>query len=298
MALNSFFSMKKGLFIVCLLLSGMPAVGQRVERKDPNDFHVSQEAGYAKPIPFPFLREEDVVWSTTLWKTIDCNEKFNQFFYFPSDEYINFGKKSLAYIIWDAMVAGEIPIYEDDGLKIPLDNEVFFKRYTRPDTILLEIGYDDDDNELYETVIKPRYFDGSEVLAWSLREVWFVGRQDARQDSRRIALAPLKETYRVVGGGVPDIYLGRLPIFWIPMQNPRVRGLLVRYAAYTDPRNMVNQPTWDWIFLNQYYTAYTTRESNMREVSIRDYATGGAAIIEAESIEEKVMEVENEMWEY
>ena len=213
----------------------------------PDDFHVGQQQGHAKPIPYPFLREEDVVWSTTLWKNIDCNELFNQFFYFPSDEYITFGKKSLAYIIWDAMAADEIPIYEDDELKIPLDNKAFFERYTRADTILLEIGYDDDDNELYETVIKPRFFDGSEVFEYALREVWFIGRQDSRQDSRRIALAPLKETYRVVGGGVPDIYLGRIPIFWIPMQNPRVRNLLVRYTAYIDPNNMVNQPSWDWV---------------------------------------------------
>lgn len=297
--LFNLYFLKKSLLILgfSLLLTTL-VQGQTVEQKTPNDFHLSQPRGEAKPIPFPFLREDDVVWSTTLWKTIDCNELFNQFFYFPSDEYITFGKKSLAYIIWDAMVAGEIPIYEDDGLKIPLDNEAFFKRYTRPDTILLEIGYDDDDNELYETVIKPRYFDGSEVLAWSLREVWFVGRQDTRQDSRRIALAPLKETYRVVGGGVPDIYLGRLPIFWIPMQNPRVRNLLVRYAAYIDPQNIVNQPSWDWVFLNQHYTAYTTRESNMRDVSISDYTFGSGAIIEAENIEEKVFEIDNEMWDY
>lgn len=290
--------MKKTLLIAYLsLLLTTQAVGQTVER-NPNDFHSSQPQGNAKPLPFPFLREDDVVWSTTLWKTIDCNELFNQFFYFPSDEYITFGKKSLAYILWDAMVAEEIPIYEDDELKIPIDNEAFFKRYTRPDTILLEIGYDDDDNELYETVIKPRFFDGSEVFEYALREVWFVGRQDSRQDSRRIALAPMKETYRVVGGGVPDIYLGRLPIFWVPMQNPRVRNLLVRYTAYVDPNNMVAQPSWDWVFINQHYTAYTTRESNMQDRAISSYVTGHDAIIEAERIEEKVFEIENEMWEY
>ena len=264
----------------------------------PDDFHVGQQQGHAKPIPYPFLREEDVVWSTTLWKNIDCNELFNQFFYFPSDEYITFGKKSLAYIIWDAMAADEIPIYEDDELKIPLDNKAFFERYTRADTILLEIGYDDDDNELYETVIKPRFFDGSEVFEYALREVWFIGRQDSRQDSRRIALAPLKETYRVVGGGVPDIYLGRIPIFWIPMQNPRARNLLVRYTAYIDPNNMVNQPSWDWVFLNQHYSAYLTRESNIYDRTISSYAFGEDAIREAEYIEDKVCDIENEMWEY
>ena len=82
------------------------------------------------------------------------------------------------------------------------------------------------------------------------------------------------------------------------MQNPRVRNLLARYTAYVDPNNMVNQPSWDWIFLNQHYTAYTTKESNMRDISISSYAAGNDAIIEAEFIEEKVFEIENEMWEY
>lgn len=279
------------------MLLAFPAAGQSVDR-NPEDFHVQQPQGHSKPIPYPFIREDDIVWSTTLWKNIDCNELFNQFFYFPSDEYITFGKKSLAYILWDAMAAGEIPIYEDDALKIPLDNKAFVERYTRADTILLEIGYDDDDNELYETVIKPRFFDGSEVFEYALREVWFIGRQDTRQDSRRIALAPLKETYRVVGGGVPDIYLGRIPIFWIPMQNPRVRNLLVQYTAYIDPNNMVKQPSWDWVFINQHYNAYLTRESNIYDRSISTYSFGHDAIREAERIEDKVFDIENEMWEY
>jgi hypothetical protein len=36
----------------------------------------------------------------------------------------------------------------------------------------------------------------------------------------------------------------------------------------------------------------------MRDMSIRDYVTGNNAILEAELIEEKVYEIENEMWEY
>lgn len=292
--------MKKALLIawVTLLLSPL-SVAQTVEAThSADDFHRQQPTGYARPIPYPFIRESDVVWSTTLWKRINCNELFNQFFYFPNDEYITFGKKSLAYILWDAMVAGEIPIYEDDDLKIPLDNQLFFQRYTRADTIQLEIGYDDDDNELYETVIKPRFFDGSEVFEYALREVWFIGKQDTRQDSRRIALAPLKKTYRTVGGGVPDIYLGNLPIFWVPMQDPRVRDLLARYTAYIDPNNMVGQPSWDWVFINQHYSAYTIRESNVYGRSISEYLTGEDAIIESQIIEDKVFDIESDMWEY
>ncbi|MGX8712075.1 MAG: gliding motility protein GldN [bacterium] len=289
--------MKKAFAILGLtiLLASM-ATAQNNEL-NPDEFHTYILDREQRPMPYLFIRESDIVWSTDIWKTISTHELFNQFFYFPSDEYVNYGKKSLAYILWDAMAAGEIPIYEDDDLKIPIDNELFVKRYTRADTIMLEIGYDDDDNELYETIIKPRFFEGAEIYFYSLRETWFVGRQDTRQDSRRIALAPIKETYRDLGNG-KEIYLGNLPLFWVPMQNPHVRELLARYTAYIDPSNLVRQPSWDWVFVNQHYSAIITRESNDYNRKISDYVTGENAVIEADNIEAKVFEIEDGMWEY
>lgn len=289
--------MRKNLLILASLIALAASLAAQTVEQRPNDFYAGQAQGYEKPQPFPYIRESDIVWSTELWKTITADELFNQFFYFPEDEYHTYGKKSLAYIIWDAMAAGEIPIYEDDDLQIPIDNEAFVERYTRPDTIQLEIGYDEDDNELFETIIRPKSFDGAEIFSYALRETWFIGRQDSRQDSRRIALAPLKETYRELlhGEAIP---LGVQPLFWVPMQHPAVRNLLVRYTAYIDPNNVARQPSWDWIFINQYYDAYVTRESNPYNRKISDYVTGEDAIIEAAIIEDKVFDIENSMWEY
>ena len=290
--------MKRELVILLTLLALTASMAAQTGESHPDNFYTEQAQGNAKPTPFPYIRQSDIVWSTDLWKTISTEELFNHFFYFPYDEYITFGKKSLAYILWDAMAAGEIPIYEDDALLIPIDNAFFVERYTRADTIMLEIGYDDDDNELYETVIKPKYFDGAEVLEYAFREVWFIGKQDTRQDSRRMALAPLKETYREIGGGQADIYLGVLPLFWIPMQHPAVRNLLAHYQAYIDDISVIDQPSWDWVFVNQHYNAYITRESNIYERTLSSYLTGTDVLLEAELIEEKVFDIENEMWEY
>ena len=250
------------------------------------------------PAPYPFLRESDVVWSTMLWKTIDLSEAFNQFMFFPVDTFRADDRKPLSYVIWDGVVEGVIPIFEDDELKIPLDNEFFVQQYTKADTVRLEIGYDDDDNELYEYSVRPRSFDAYDVRWYCLREVWFIGKADTRQDSRRIALAPMKNTYRKFGDDEEGIYLGRLPIFWIPMYNPAVRTLLARHTAYIDGFNSALQPSWNYIFVNQRYNAYVTRESNryLREVS--KYLTGIDAILEAEAIEEKVFEIGDDMWEY
>lgn len=251
-----------------------------------------------KPIPYPFLRESDVVWSDCIWKTIDLHEAFNQFIYFPIDTFRCDGRKSLAYVLWDGICSGEIPIYEDDDLKVPIDNATFVERYTRADTILLEIGYDDDDNELYETVIRPRDFDGAEIYQYALREVWFIGKQDSRQDSRRIALAPLKETFRKFGDDEEGIYLGRLPLFWVPMLNPRVRTCLAQHSSSYDASNQVLQPSWDHVFVVQLYSAFITRESNRYSREISRYVTGVDAIREAEEIEEQVFEIGIDMWEY
>ena len=222
----------------------------------------------------------------------------NQFFYFPLDNPDRSGKKSLAYTLWDAMAEGQIPIFADDELTIPLDHEIFVRRYTKPDTIVLEIGYDDDDNEEYQTIIRPNDFDGADIIQYGIREAWFIGKQDSRQDSRRLALAPMKKYYRKFANTDEELFLGTLPLFWVPMQHPSVRHLLAQSIAYTDANNLIGRTSWDWVFVNQYYSAYITRESNRYLRTINQYLTGEDAILESERIEDKIFNIENDMWEY
>ena len=286
--------MRRKLFIVIIIM--LAAVSTRAQ--SPDDFYFQSIASEQSALPYPFLRESDIVWSTMLWKTIDLNELFNQFFYYPIENPDPSGKKSLAYTLWDAMAAGIIPVFEDDELKIPIDNELFVRRYTKPDTLLLEIGYDDDDNEEYQTIIRPHEFDGAEIFQYSIREVWFIGKQDTRQDSRRLALAPLKQSFHKFANTEEEIYLGLLPLFWVPMQNAHVRQLLSQSTAYTDRNNLVGQPSWDAVFVSQHYNAYITRESNRYLRTVSQYLTGEDALLESDRIEEKVFDIESDMWEY
>ena len=288
--------MRKTVLVLTLLIS-MCATAQEVVRT-PNNIYTEELVVGQRYMPYPFLRESDVVWSTMLWKTIDLNEDFNQYMYFPIDDNDRSGKKSLAYVIWDAVAANEIPIYEDDELKIPVDNLLFVEKYTKADTIQLEIGYDDDDNELYETIIQPNDFDGAEIFKYALREVWFIGKQDTRQDSRRMALAPMKEMKVKFGNTEELINLGIQPLFWVPMQNPIVRTLFAKNSSFFDEQNAVGQPTWDYIFISQLYSAYVTKESNKYGRSISKYLTGEDALLEAATIEERVFNIGSDMWEY
>ena len=260
--------------------------------------HTDEIVPHQRPMPYPYLRESDVVWTTTIWKTIDLNEMFNQFMYFPLDQDDPSGKKSLAYVLWEAMERGEIPIFEDDDMLVPIDNALFVSRYTKADTIQLEIGYDEDDNELFQTVIVPKHFDGAEVFQYALKEAWFIGRQDTRQDSRRLALAPMRDIYLTLKSTHEDVYMGRAAVFWVPMLDPAVRNVLSQNKAYLNDNNNANLPSWDNIFVNQFYNAFVTRESNRYNAAIRSFVTGRDAILQAAMIEDKVDEIGDEMWEY
>ncbi len=288
--------MKKILLTITLLIPLCTQAQDMV--RTPNDIYTEELVAGQQYMPYPNLRESDVAWSTMLWKMIDLNELFNQYMYFPIDENDRSGKKSLAYVIWDAVAANELPIFEDDELKIPVDNLLFVEKYTKADTIQLEIGYDDDDNELYETIIQPNDFDGAEIFKYALREVWFIGKQDTRQDSRRMALAPMKEMKVKFGDTEELINLGIQPLFWIPMQNPVVRSLFAKNSSYFDEQNAVGQPSWDNIFIFQIYSAYVTKESNKYGRTINNYLTGEDALLEAAEIEEHIYNIGSDMWEY
>ncbi len=257
-------------------------------------FYKRHTASEREAYVFPFLRESDVVWEQMVWRTIDFREKFNHFFYFPTERKGVEGRRNFAYVIWDAVVAGEIPIYEDDEMKIPLDNSMFVDQFTKADTIILEI-VDDDENYEYKTVLVPKEFNSDEMLQIRLKESWYIDKQVTEQGVRILGLCLTKELFKEHDGDLD--YIGTAEMFWVPMQSPQVRRLMVRNEA-TWQQNIADQPSWEYIFINRMFNSYVTRISNRFNRSILDYLTGTEAIWESERIESELLDISQDMWEY
>ncbi|MCR4658983.1 MAG: gliding motility protein GldN [Bacteroidales bacterium] len=283
------------LIALIAALGAMCAEAQTVEH-NWNDYHARTATALQRAMPLPYVRESDVIWELVVWRTIDLHEEYNQFMYFPLDIDDPSGKINLANLFWVAVANGEIPIYEDDELKIPIDNELFVRNYTKPDTIRLEIGYDDDESEEYQTIIRPREFDAGEILQFSLKEAWFIDKQDDRQFVRAIAIAPYKDEFKMFGS--EEVYMGRLPIFWVPLQSTAVRNVMASHVAYYQENNIALQPSWDHIFTSHDYSSFVTRETNRFNRTIASYLTGEDAIMESDRIEAKLLDISMDMWEY
>ena len=80
--------MKKVLFSILALVMLTTAVNAQSvidanDGRNPNDFYQKGIVVGKKPMPYPFLRESDVVWSTTIWRNIDMTRLSTSSCIFP-----------------------------------------------------------------------------------------------------------------------------------------------------------------------------------------------------------------------
>ncbi|MBQ6741248.1 MAG: gliding motility protein GldN [Bacteroidales bacterium] len=298
--------MKKVLIYVLAILGYCTTINAQSiidadEQRNPNDFYERGNVIGKKAMPYPSLRKSDVVWDRVIWREVDFNEKFNQFFFFPvNNETSTQGRISLINLIMKGVRNGEIPVYEDDDMVKELDLAEAMKLlvgdpYNKRVEALDENGQPIYDEEIDDYVMKDslvtRSFDSTSVMKIRLKERWYIDKQDTRQKVRIVGLAfqYLKET--LTGGQALEWS------FWIPMDDMRVRNVFVNANAY-DENNDVVERSYDDVFIQRYFDSYIIRESNVYNRSISDYLTGEDAILESQRIEDEIFNVESDMWEY
>lgn len=293
--------MKKILFCLGLFLfmGAFAAQSQSIidaeEEHNFNDFYKKDQVKGREAMPYAYLRESDVVWEHIVWRTIDFREKFNQFFYFPTDPNSNTqGRVSLANVIMKALENGDIEGYETDDMTKVKTYEELSAALLREDTIT-QYEYDEYGDEIpvgFQVVRED--FSAGNIYSVKLKESWYIDKQDTRQKVRIVSMCLVYNYCRDREG---ERTCSDEPIIWIPMNDMRVRNLLVKNLAY-DERNSHAERSYDDIFIDRYFDSFCIRESNTMNRSIADYLTGTDAILESQAIEDKIWDIESDMWEY
>ena len=128
--------MKKFASLVALLFVGVTLEAQVLSPQDDGLIPKSEiHVGQARVIPYPHLRQDDMLWSRRNWERIHTLEKLNHPLYYPIQALPD--RKSLFDVMKDAILSeGSITeVYDDDLFLRPLTMSEVGNRLFRIDTI-------------------------------------------------------------------------------------------------------------------------------------------------------------------
>jgi gliding motility associated protien GldN len=237
----------------------------------------------AQPLEYEYVREADVMWSKTLWRTIDIREKVNLPFGYP--------QRPLIEILHRAAIAGDITAYDP-----AVERADQFRKVLTPAEVA-KIGSRKDSMEIINVETRePEWREINNPLTWDkitkykIKEVMFFDTKTSSMQVRIIGIAPVMEDYDANGN-----YRGDLTMYWLHYAD--LRNMLSKEEAF-NPQNDQKSLSWDDIFESRMFESYIYKESNVYDRAIAEYATGKDLQLESDRIKQKNFEFEHDLWNY
>jgi len=256
-----------------LLLGCLQATRAQIIHDVPQDGLVENNGIIDKePIPLPYIRQADVMWSKRIWRVIDFREKMNQSFYYPVEPQNNW--RNFTTIILDALKEGSITAYDisaTDEFLVTLNYQGVINRQVDTISRVLRRPYPPYDE--YDTTIYTE-FDPSKVMALSIKEDWYFDKQRSQMMVRIIGLCPVMMKERD-GQEIPE------PLFWVYYQEARP---VLAKALMFNRQNNAERRSYDEVFWKRMFSSYIYKEQNVYDRRISEYATGIDALLESERI--------------
>lgn len=279
MAKNIFFLLLLGILFS---LQSMAQQGTPPRDSSWDKLAVSER----KPIPLPYVREADVLWSKRIWQVIDLREKMNQPLYSnPAGE-----TQGLMDVLMQAIESREITAYDVDAedFSIPITHRTLMNRLEQTQTITMQRP--DPPYEEFDTVINIS-FNPSDVLRFRIKEDWFFDTRRSVLEVRILGICPVREAIDPLTGESR----GDEPLFWVYF--PEARDVLVNAPVF-NANNQAQSMSYDDLFIRRFFDSTIYKAANVHNRRITEYYTGLDALLEAERIKEMIRNFEHDLWEY
>lgn len=242
-------------------------------------------------IPYPHLREADVMYFRRIWQVMDLKQKINHPYYFPIEPIQD--RKNLFDVIKDgllvegSLIAYDLGVNDDDEFNNPLTSDEIYGILNplKPSPV-----YGEDGIEVIGTIEKEVPLKSEDVSRYIIKEDWIWDRQRSERYVRIIGIAPQIESFDQYGES-----RGYETLFWL--YYPECRYVF----ANADVFNLFNDAqrrTYEDLFQKRYFSSYIVKESNVYDRSIQSYARDMDALLESERIKEELFLLEHDLWHY
>lgn len=283
--------MKKVLPILASLLLLTSIQGEAQVQTVLDGAFVKEHNPTKRVIPYPHLREADVMYHKRIWQEIDLKQKMNHPLYFP-DKPIQ-DRRSLFQVIKDALLIDQSltayslgPADDDDEFLYPMSRDEVEEKLAPIRTSYTE---DPDTGERIaveaQEPVKP-----SDIAKYRIKEDWIFDKQRSERYVRIIGICPMKEDYDDDGA-----VRGYQSLFWLYF--PECRYVFANAEAYNF-NNDAQRRTFEDIFQKRYFSSFIVKESNVYDRPIRGYARGMDQHMEAERIKYEQFVLEHDLWSY
>jgi gliding motility associated protien GldN len=257
---------------------------------------------YKKPIPYPYTREADVIWSKVIWRMIDLREKMNLPLYYPIKP---IGERmSLVHLIFYGIDNEGLEVYDPDAdggvdeFKVPMaKDKIDAKMGVEPQTIQVE---DTTGQMVTKSIMGERRYD--QIKKILIKEKWFFDRNYSTLQVRILGICPIRVYPREIKGdnanpeADENAEMLMKKICWV--YYPASRTLFSTHPIY-NRFNDAQQISFDDLFMQRRFNGYIYAESNVYDNRlVSDYTTGLQTLIEGERIKESVINLEHDLWEY
>lgn len=288
--------MRKQLFFkLSMIFMGLMLVSQNIYSQGEealaarplDNIFEKEHIANKKPIPYPSIREADVIWAKKIWRIIDLREKMNLPLYYPTD--FSDDRYSLVGLFLHGIQYYGLPAYStnDDEFKVAMSiDEV--QRAMGATTAIQIVVNPETGEEIEQEVTRDMRLD--EVKQIMLKEIWYFDKTYSRMDVRILGMCPIREFLNEAGEPVKS------QTFWIYF--PEARDLMARYEVF-NVANDAQRRSFDDIFIKRYFGSYITQETNVyNNRSIESYSMGIDAALESNRIKNEIFTFEHDLWQF
>ncbi|MCL4283275.1 MAG: gliding motility protein GldN [Flavobacteriales bacterium] len=281
----------QGILFGSLLIAGMAIAPRSHAQTVLDGAYIKEHTKTQRVVPYPYIREADVMWYRRVWREIDLREKINLPLYYPTEP-IN-DRKSLFDVIKQGILEdGSITAYDpgpigtDDEFKKPMLPTEVKDLLISQDTTFTENIY----TGAMDTAFINKEVKSADVLKYRVKEDWIFDRQRSVMDIRIIGICPMRENI-----GPDGEKRGFTPLFWLYF--PELRYVLVNWDVY-NRENDAERRSFDHLFWSRQFNSTITKVSNVYDRNIAQYKTGIDALLQGEEIKEYLFNFEHDLWNF
>ncbi|MFC2087420.1 gliding motility protein GldN [Bacteroidota bacterium] len=283
--------MKKSILLF-VFISSLFLTSNEIKSQFVNDGVYNKEnIRDRNPVPYPSLREADMMWSRRVWRIVDLRHKMNHPMFYPTTP-IGDRMSLFDLILWGVKNEG-LQAYsaQDDEFKIPIGLDQIKKAFdATPDTtevINIETG------EPEQRIIE-REINSTDVRQYLIKEEWYFERKYSQLQVRIIGLCPIRVWEEEDADG--DFVTKKQMTFWVYF--PEARRIFANHEVY-NPNNEAQRLSYDDLFMQRLFDSYIQKTSNVyNNRLITEYTSGLHAILESEEKEREIFYFEHDLWEY